>query len=114
IMTPLVKCPLGPIKNHLFDRSSMSKKFIIAVSCAFALLPVLASAQTAPLAAPTAACTDVTMNLHMGTAKDAQEQLQVSNLQIDLVHEGFTIDSTELGMFGASTKAAVRAFQEKY
>ncbi len=92
----------------------MLRKYIIG-AVALALAPVLASAQTAPLnPAPATQCIDFNMNLHMGAAGDPQTLLAIANLQISLVREGFTIDTTELGTFGASTKAAVKAFQEKY
>ena len=51
----------------------------------------------------------------MGALNQALK-LQVSNLQLALNTEGFAIDATETGTgtYGASTKAAVKAFQEKY
>lgn len=90
------------------------KKYLVLLSVVAAgIFPMLSYAQTAPLqTAP--ACMDVKMNLRMGSSSDPATQIAVLNLQSDLVSEGFNINTTELGTFGQSTKAAVKAFQEKY
>jgi hypothetical protein len=77
-----------------------------------AVVPLISSAQTAPL--QSSSCTDFPMNLRVGASGDAAAQTAVLNLQSSLVKEGFSINQAELGRFGAETKAAVQAFQEKY
>jgi len=90
------------------------KKYLVGiVVVAMGVLPVMSLAQTAPLqSAPS--CTDFTMNLRGGPSTDPATQVAILNLQSALLKEGFTITPTELGTFGQSTKAAVKAFQEKY
>src|SRR5258708_7256567 len=89
------------------------KKYFISISVVLGILPLLSYAQTAPLqTAP--ACTNFTMNLKMGPSSDPPTQVAVLNLQSNLLNEGFSIDTAELGTFGKSTRAAVKGFQEKY
>jgi peptidoglycan hydrolase-like protein with peptidoglycan-binding domain len=91
------------------------KKYIIAAAIvAITAVPLLTSADVTTLPSQ-AACTDITINLHVKqNVSDPVVKAQVMNLQQILMKEGFTVDSSESGMYGDSTKAAVKAFQEKY
>ena len=90
------------------------KKYLVGVSIvAMSVLPILSSAQTAPLPAASA-CTEFKLSLRMGSSNDLTVQTQVLNIQSALAREGLTLDQAELGKFGKSTQAAVKAFQEKY
>ncbi len=90
------------------------KKYLIRVSAVtLAALPMLSFAQTAPLQ-PLSACTDFKINLRINSSNDPAVQVAVLNLQSALIKEGFNISQGELGQFKADTKAAVKAFQEKY
>ncbi len=91
----------------------MKKYFVGVFALIVGALPLFSSAQTAPLQ-PLSVCTDFKMNLKMGFSNDPATQIAILNLQSALLKEGFTINSIELGQFGKDTKAAVKAFQEKY
>lgn len=98
---------------------SQTKKYFFFVAT-LGLLPIISLAQTAPLmpyppsvaAAPS--CPDFKINMRMGPSSDPMMQLQIINLQLALSREGLVINQQELGTFGNSTQAAVKAFQEKY
>jgi hypothetical protein len=99
----------------------MNKNLIVlGVSIALLATPMAIFADNPPAATPSATsteagCITLTTNLKMGPLSNVTK-LQVLNLQLVLATEGFTIDPQETGTgtFGASTKAAVKAFQEKY
>lgn len=79
------------------------------------IAPAFSFAQTAPLpnVSNTPACMDFKTNLRMGVTGDGAK-LALLNVQLALSQEGFNIASGELGTFGQGTRAAVKAFQEKY
>jgi len=99
----------------------MNKNLIaLFVTVAIVATPVVALSQTVPSSGTATStqsgCITLTSNLRMGTSTDSSVKVQILNLQLALATEGFTLDATETGagIFGASTKAAVKAFQEKY
>src|SRR5258706_6571960 len=94
----------------------MNKKLIALFTSAVLLaLPIASFADTTPMNAPgQPACINLTINLKMRPSVDPAVKLQILNLQLALQSEGFTIDSTESGNFGQSTKTAVMSVQEKY
>jgi hypothetical protein len=96
-------------------RSSAALLFIASLAIPVASyaqvtpLSVIAKATT-PIVAPTqTVCYTFTHTLAQGS-KDAS----VTLLQYFLQKEGMTVGSTEAGMYGSTTMAAVKAFQEKY
>ena len=91
---------------------TMKRYLFGAIIVALGVMPLVSFAQIAPLTYAT--CTDFTTNLDTGPSGDLNVVVQVLNVQLALSKEGFGIDPSELGTFGASTKVAVRSFQEKY
>jgi hypothetical protein len=63
---------------------------------------------------PQADCFDITSNLRMSSSDDPTLKPQIVNLQLALANEGLAVPAAENGTFGLGTKAAVKAFQEKY
>jgi len=98
----------------------MNKKIITVVAAAALLVVpavIFADTTTTPVTTTPPAqmgCINLTVNLKMGSSADPATKLQILNLQLAMANEGFTIDSAESGTYGPSTKAAVKAFQEKY
>ncbi len=94
----------------------MNKKLIaLFISTGLFILPITVLADFAPQSIsmqPT--CINITQNLKMGSYSDLSIKVEILNLQLALVSEGFFIDISELGTFGQSTKTVVKAFQEKY
>ncbi len=95
----------------------MIKKLLIGLSLLVAV-PAFSFAQTAPLGVSTGggSCMDfkIKIKIDAASANDAQNQLQLLSLQAALTKEGFSVDTSEFGKFGKTTRAAVKAFQEKY
>ncbi len=94
----------------------MNKKLIALFTSAILLgLPVATLADTTAMSTLSqTGCINLTTNLRMGSLSNPSVKLQVLNLQLALANEGLTVDATETGTFGQSTKMAVKAFQEKY
>lgn len=96
------------------------RKLAVSLLISALALPGLALAQATSLAPVSStpanlACMDFGMNLRFGAnVNDLNTKLEVLKLQQALGKEGFNIQSSELGMYGDSTRQAVKAFQEKY
>ncbi len=93
------------------------KKVVSVLLLAGMLLPALASAdivslqplQSASTPASPLSCFDFTRTLKMGSTL-----YDVRALQYALQKEGSTISTSEYGVFGTDTLAAVNAYQQKY
>jgi hypothetical protein len=74
------------------------------------LQPMVAPVVSAPMPPPSPLmCYDFTRALKMGS-----KGYDVRALQYAMIHEGWSIPTSEYGMFGISTQTAVTAFQTKY